>query len=141
MLRSNFYDYKINKLSFSLHKVLYKIVTVKNCFFQILNKRILIQKINRNLRQDGFKEQNSQSKGESISIQTNKKMMTLYSICLKHCARQTFYRTKTTLPLDVRCFTGLTDPGCKVSNIFCSIAFLVNSYLTSIKYVMHFCIN
>lgn len=65
-------------------------------------------------------------------------MMTWYSICLKYCARQTFYRTKTTLPLDVRGFTGLTDPRCKVSNIFCSIAFLVNSYLTSIKYVMHF---
>jgi len=45
MLRSNFYDYKINKLSFSLHKILYKIITVKIVSFRNQTNRFLYRKL------------------------------------------------------------------------------------------------
>lgn len=51
-------------------------------------------------------------------------------------SKSTFYRTKTAFPLNIRCFTSFTNPGCEISYISCPIAFLMNCYLTSSKYTI-----
>lgn len=49
------------------------------------------------------------------------------------CNIHTLHRTKATLSIGIWCFTGSADPWCKIVNIFCPIAFLVDSNLASIK--------